>query len=106
MANRIEVDVRTGQQSTITLTSDEEADAAARSAAEANDPKRREYVAQKQLLTDAKALVIFRALERASLVDIDTWVDANFSGMSIQQRAFLKMVAAGIALYLRERNGS
>jgi len=58
---------------------------------------------QQKLRTDSKELAIFKALEKATLAEIDAWVDANFSGMTAQQRAFLKMLAAGVASYLREK---
>lgn len=62
-----------------------------------------EEAARKELRTEARALAMFKALEKASLADIGTWVDADFSTMDAQQRAFLKMLAAGVALYLRGR---
>lgn len=58
---------------------------------------------QQQLRTETKALAMFKALEKASWADVNAWVDTNFSGMTVQQRAFLKMLAAGVALYLREK---
>ena len=102
MANKRIIDLKTGKDTVIPLTPDEDAAAAARTAAELVDPVRADIQAQQQLSLETKALVMFKALEKASLAQIDTWVDTNFSGMTAQQRAFLKMVAAGVALYLRE----
>lgn len=62
-----------------------------------------EEAARKELRTEAKASAMFKALEKASLADIGTWVNTNFPSMDAQQRAFLKMLAAGVALYLRGR---
>lgn len=101
--DRIEVNVRTGERSIIPMTQAEIDAAAARSAAEASDPKLIEYSARKQLLADAKATAMFTALENASLAQINTWVDNNFAGMNATQRAFLKLLAASAGMYLREK---
>lgn len=59
--------------------------------------------ARGQLVLEARATAMFAALEGASLAQINTWVDNNFSGFTAQQRAFLKLLAAGVGAFLRER---
>jgi len=46
---------------------------------------------------------MFDQLRAASLAQINAWVDANFSTLTAAQRNFLKLLAAGVALILRER---
>lgn len=79
------------------MTQQEADAAAAQSAAIA------EAQARNQLMLEAKATAMFAALESASLAQINAWVDNNFSGFTAQQRAFLKLVAAGVGAFLRER---
>lgn len=55
------------------------------------------------LMLAAKATGMFDQLKAASLAQINTWVDNNFSGFTAQQRAFLKLLAAGVGAFLRER---
>lgn len=75
-----------------------EADAAAAQAAAIAERN-----ARGQLVLEARATAMFAALEGASLAQINTWVDNNFSGFTAQQRAFLKLLAAGVGAFLRER---
>lgn len=51
----------------------------------------------------AKAGTMFKAIEKADLVQIDAWVDNNFASLNAQQREFLKLMAAVAGMYLRER---
>lgn len=76
----------------------QEADAAAAQAAAITEAQDRN-----QLMLEAKATAMFAALESASLAQINTWVDNNFTGFTAQQRAFLKLLAAGVGVFLRER---
>ncbi len=55
------------------------------------------------LMLAAKATGMFDQLRAASLAQINAWVDANFSTLTAAQRNFLKLLAAGVALILRER---
>ncbi len=55
------------------------------------------------LMLAAKATGMFDQLKAASLVQIDAWVETNFSTLNATQRNFLKLLAAGVVLYLRER---
>lgn len=55
------------------------------------------------LMLAAKATGMFDQLKAASLAQINAWVDANFSTLTAAQRNFLKLLAAGVALILRER---
>lgn len=79
------------------MTQQELSEAAAKAAsiAEAQD--------RNQLMLEAKATAMFAALESASLAQINAWVDNNFTGFTAQQRAFLKLLAAGVGAFLRER---
>lgn len=56
-----------------------------------------------QLRAAAKATPMFTAIKTATLAEIDAWVDANFSGLTVAQRRLLKLLAAVAGLYLRER---
>lgn len=106
MANKIVVDVKTGEQTVVPLTPEEEADALARSAAEEaiEAPKRDERAAIKQLHIDAKATAMYAAIQTATLTQIDNWIDTNFPALNAQQRALLKVLTAAAGAYLRERN--
>lgn len=53
--NRIEINVITGQSQVIALTPEEEADAAARTAAEATDPTRLQIIADTAASEETKA---------------------------------------------------
>lgn len=101
--NRIEHNIITGETTVVQLTPEEEADAQARTAAEAADPDRLGRIAQAQLRAEAKATAMFAVLQSATLEQIDKWVDTNFAGMTAQQRSLLKLLAAVAGMYLRER---
>lgn len=105
MANKIVIDVQTGEQSVIPLTPEEEADAAARTAAEEaiEAPKRAELAAQQALRAETKATAMFAAIQTATLTQINDWIDTNFPALTVQQRALLKVLTAAAGAYLRER---
>jgi len=67
------------------------------------DAKAAEKSAIAAIRDDAALSAIYNALKTASFAQIATWVDNNFSGMTVAQRAVLTLIIANTAADLRER---
>jgi len=62
-----------------------------------------ERVAISAIHSDAALSAIYNTLKTASFAQIATWVDNNFGGMTVTQRAALTLIIANTAADLRER---
>lgn len=90
--NRIIVDVRTGEQSVVSLTPEEEADAAARTAAEdaVEAPKRAELVAIAQIRDAVKADVTTQNFFTKTDAEIMTFVRTQIDAQGVTDLASAK----------------
>lgn len=100
---RIEVNTQTGASAEIDLTPEEEAEASARTAAEASDPQRLKRAAIKQLAIAANADALMAQLANATLADIWQHVNDTFPALTVAQRKTIAIALAGAAMIFRER---
>lgn len=98
---RIEVDVKTREIKTITLTPEEEADSVARTAAEAIDPVRLQHIADAQSKAEAKADAIVQYLRDHTPAECANYVQDNVTDLA-SAKAFLKKVAIVLCALSKE----
>lgn len=62
-----------------------------------------ERKALQQLAIDAKAATMFDTLRTATLGQINAWVDSTYPTLNAAQRNGLKILFAGVGMFLREK---
>lgn len=95
--NRIEIDLQTGQQTIVSLTSEEGVDAATRTNAEASDPARLQALADAQAKASAQADNVIQYLINHTPAECDSYVQTNVTDLA-SAKAFLRKVAIALCV--------
>lgn len=98
--NRIEINVKTGEQVLTPLTPEEVSDAQARTAAEASDPERLRAIEDEESRATAKADNVIRYLVTHTPAECAAYVNANVNNLA-DAKAFLGKVAMVLSVLAR-----
>ena len=96
--NRIEINVQTGEQTTIELTPEEVAAAEAATLAEQNDPERLKRIAERLAADELKADTKFQNLIEKTPQQAKNWVENNFPSLTQAEQRDLATIVMAVGI--------